>query len=161
MIHVNEATLMGNVGGDPDVTVMNDGTKRARFRLATTRKWKDADGNPVERTEWHTIVVFAPFAEAASRYVRKGEALMVRGRIEQREWKDGDGEIRRNLQITVAGAGSMLNLLGPRPRPAAADEERSAGTGNGGAEADAAAGTGGASEGAGAAGEERPGELAV
>ena len=149
MLHMNEATLLGNVGGDPETRVMTGGGKRVNFRLATNRRWRDNSGNLQERTDWHTVVVFAPFAEAASSMVRKGQAVLVRGRIEYWESEDGQtGEIKRGVQVTVAGPGSQLNLLSPRPGDA-----QSADAG----EAAADAGSGGAS----AAGDAPPGELAV
>lgn len=153
MIDINEATLVGNIGRDPEVSEFGDGEKRVSFSLATSRRWRDGQGNRVERTEWHNIVVFAPFAEAAIRYARKGEKAMVRGRIESREWTGDDGVVRRSFQITVAGGGAFLNFLGPRARPAAADEEAAA--------ASAGNGEGGADAGGESAPEAQPGELAV
>ena len=181
VLHMNEAILLGNVGGDPEVRVLNNGGKRVRFRLATNRRWRDNNGEWVERTDWHTVVVFAPWAESASTMVRKGEQVMVRGRIEYWESQDPvSNETKRGVQLTVAGPHSLVNLLSPPPGdrrsvdtgPVAADPA----PGDGGAgdappagEAGTDPGTAsGASPGAGSgggdalpAGEQRSGELAV
>lgn len=152
MLHINEAVLLGNVGGDPEVRTFDDGGKRVRFRLATNRRFRDRDGNQQERTDWHSIVVFAPWADSAGTMVRKGQAVMVRGRIEHWEGLDGQtGETRRGVQVTVAGPGSMVNVLSPR-RDAdgtaeaaageAAPEDAGAGNGAAGPEAGAEAGAG-------------------
>ena len=123
MLHLNEATLIGNAGGDPEVSPTRDGGKVARLRVATTERYTARDGEKVEQTEWHTVVAFGPHAEAAAGMVRKGMPVMVRGRIVPREWTDAEGAKRRATEIRVSGSRGMVNVLAPRPAGGDAGEE--------------------------------------
>ena len=58
MLNVNRVTLLGHVGRDPEFHSNAAGDRAARFSLATTERWKNRDGEPQERTEWHRIIVF-------------------------------------------------------------------------------------------------------
>jgi single-strand DNA-binding protein len=85
----NEANLDGNLGKDPDVRTTANGKKFARFSLATSRKWKDKDGEQQESTEWHNIVCWGWSADVAET-LRKGDRALVTGRIQNRKYeKDG------------------------------------------------------------------------
>lgn len=77
MKSVNRATLVGNVGKDPEAHVTQSGTKIVRFSLATNRKVKDA-----ERTDWHRITAFGKLADIIEQYVKKGDPVYIEGRIE-------------------------------------------------------------------------------
>lgn len=115
MLHLNEATLIGNAGGDPEVSATQDGGRMARLRVATTERYTGRDGESVERTEWHSVVAFGPHAGAAAEMVRKGMPVMVRGRIVLREWTEGDGTTRRKTEIRVSGPRAMVNVLARKP----------------------------------------------
>lgn len=107
----NSATLIGNVGADPDIRAMQNGKKVANIRLATSERWKDRDGEPQERTEWHSIVAFDKLAEIVERYVKKGDRLHISGRIQTRKWQDRDGNDRYTTEIVVDQRG-VMNMLG-------------------------------------------------
>jgi len=76
---MNQATLVGHLGNDPEVSEF-DGGRVARFRLATNRRWKGK-----EHTDWHSVKVFGPLVGVVEQYVKKGGRLLVVGRIEYRE----------------------------------------------------------------------------
>ena len=111
MRNVNEALLVGYVGGDPNVSQLPDGTARAHFSMATSERFKGRDGEMKEQTEWHSVVAFGQNAEAVEKFVRKGTPVMVRGKINQREYVDQNGETQRGVQITCGGYKSMINVL--------------------------------------------------
>ena len=111
---MNEVTLIGNVGQDPDIRTTQDGKEIANVTLATSESWKDkSTGERKEKTEWHRIVVFnEAIAGVVRLYVRKGSKLMVRGKLQTRKWKDNDGVERYSTEVVLQGYDSKLVLLG-------------------------------------------------
>jgi len=110
---VNKVILIGNLGRDPEVRTTTSGQNVASFTLATSRKWRDRDGNRQEQTEWHNIVVWGKQAETASQYLTKGRQVYVEGRLQTRSWEDKtSGEKRyrtevvcENFQMLAGGRG--------------------------------------------------------
>lgn len=76
---VNRAILIGNLGGDPEVRYMQDGTMVTNFNIATSERWKDKSGEKQERTEWHRIVAFRGLAEICAEYLTKGSQVYIEG----------------------------------------------------------------------------------
>ena len=86
---LNQATLIGRLGADPETTQIN-GTTKTKMRLATSRKYKDKNGELQEKTQWHTISVWGNQAETCARYLTKGRMICVVGEIEySKSEKDG------------------------------------------------------------------------
>jgi len=106
---MNKVMLIGHVGNDPEM-IQKDDLSIAKFRMATTERWKDRDGYNHEKTEWHNIVAFRRLAEIIGEYVSKGTALYVEGRIQTNEWNDDDGNPRSRTEII---ANNMI-LLGSK-----------------------------------------------
>ena len=111
MLNMNRATLLGHAGKDPEIRDLKNGGKAAVFTLATTEKWKDGEGNPVEATEWHRIVVYGPVVKAVETMVRKGDRVMVEGRIATRNFTDREDNERTVTEIVVSGWQGMVNIL--------------------------------------------------
>ena len=108
---VNKVILIGNVGMDPEVRSLENGTKVARIRLATTERMFDRQANETrEHTEWHTVTLWRGMADVVDRYVRKGSQLYVEGRLRTREWTDREGNKRFSTEIEAVN----INLLGRR-----------------------------------------------
>ena len=95
MASFNSVTLVGNVGGDPNVRQIGD-NKVAEFSLATSQRTKDG-----ETTDWHRIVAWSPRAEIIEQYVTKGSRLLVRGSIRYREYSTQNGEKRYITEIVA------------------------------------------------------------
>ena len=114
MLNMNRATLLGHAGRDPEVRELKDGGKAASFTLATTEKWKDRDGNPAEATEWHRVAVYGPAAEAVEKMLRKGNVVLVEGRLATREYRDREGAARTVTEIVVSGRQGTVNVLSGR-----------------------------------------------
>lgn len=111
---INKAILIGNVGQDPEIRYtgdVNNGAKVATFRLATTERYRDRNGNLQEHTEWHNIVVWRNTADVVEKYVKKGTQVYVEGRIRTRSWDDQSGNKRYTTEIVA----DTLQLLGRRP----------------------------------------------
>lgn len=110
---INKAILIGNVGQDPDIRYtgdVNNGAKVATFRLATTERYRDRNGNLQEHTEWHNIVVWRNTADVVEKYVRKGTQVYIEGRIRTRSWDDQTGNKRYTTEIIA----DNLQLLGKK-----------------------------------------------
>lgn len=107
---LNKVMLIGNLGGDPEVRYTQDGTCVCNLRIATTERFKNREGNPQERTEWHRVVLWGRLGEIASQYLSKGRQVYIEGRIETRKWTDRDGNDRYTTEIRA----SNMQMLGGR-----------------------------------------------
>lgn len=113
---VNNATLIGNIGADAEIKEVN-GNALATFNLATSEKWKGANGVQ-ERTTWHTVEVWGKLAEAVGKYLRKGERIYVGGSILVDQWeKDGAKFQKHKIKA------QSIKLLGGKPAGGGATEE--------------------------------------
>ena len=96
---VNKVILIGNVGADPEVRYLDGGVAVANLRLATTESYKNKNGEKVDQTEWHNIVLWRGLAEIVEKYVKKGMRLYIEGRIRTRSWDDQNGVKRYTTEI--------------------------------------------------------------
>lgn len=96
---VNKVTLIGNLGQDPDVRVTGGGTAVANMRLACNERYKNGQGEWVDRVEWVTVVAFGKTAENCREYLQKGRQLYVEGRLQTRNWEDKDGNKRYTTEV--------------------------------------------------------------
>lgn len=96
---VNKVILIGNVGTDPEVRYLDGGVAVANLRLATTESYKNKNGEKVDQTEWHNIVLWRGLAEIVEKYVKKGMRLYIEGRIRTRSWEDQNGVKRYTTEI--------------------------------------------------------------
>jgi single-strand DNA-binding protein len=103
---VNRVVLVGNVGIDPDVKKLESGTTVCNFNLATNESYTK-DGEKVQSTEWHRIVLWRKLAEIAEQYVKKGDMLYIDGKIKTRSFDDKDGNKR---YITEVHGNNMIML---------------------------------------------------
>ena len=87
----NKVQLLGHVGQDPEVKVLEDGKKFARFSLATNENYINAAGEVVEKTYLHQIVFWNRTAGIVEEHVRKGTRLAVEGKLTTRSWEDEAG----------------------------------------------------------------------
>lgn len=88
---VNRVMLIGNLGKDPDIQVLEGNIAVAKFPLATTETFKDRTGKLVSQTEWHTVVLWRGLAELAQKYLHKGSLVYIEGRLKTRSWEDKEG----------------------------------------------------------------------
>jgi single-strand DNA-binding protein len=94
----------------------------ASFSLATDESYKGKDGQKVEKTEWHKVVVWGKQAEFCGKYLSKGRLAYVEGKLETRKWTDKDGVEKYTTEIKadrVMGMDSRPEGQAPGPRPAA------------------------------------------
>lgn len=108
---MNKAIIIGNLGADPEIRTFENGNKVANLRVATSRKYKDRNGQLQEETEWHSVACFGPKADVCEKYLSKGEKVAIEGRIQTRSWEDRNGEKRYSTEI-VAMDLQMLSSSG-------------------------------------------------
>ncbi|WP_375607305.1 single-stranded DNA-binding protein [Bartonella sp. AC142YNZD] len=110
---LNKVTLIGHLGADPESKTMNSGTEVVNFRMATSESYTDKNTHQkVEKTEWHSIVVFNPYlAKIALQYLNKGSKVYVEGKLQTRKWQDKNGIDRYTTEIVLPQFKGELYLL--------------------------------------------------
>lgn len=98
---MNKALLIGNLTRDPEVKALPSGIKVASFSVATNRVYKDAQGQRKESTDYHNVVVFGRQAETAGQYLKKGQSVLVEGRMQTRSWDGPDGQKKYRTEIVA------------------------------------------------------------
>lgn len=90
MSSLNKAQIIGNLGKDPELKYTPSGKAVASFSVATSEKWKDAEGNQQEKTEWHNVTAWDKLAEVIGQYLKKGSKVYIEGKLQTDKWeKDG------------------------------------------------------------------------
>ena len=105
---VNKVVLVGNIGRDPEVQVIEGNIPVAKFPLATTEMRKEKSGNQVSETTWHNVVLWRGLAELAEKYLRKGSLVYIEGKLRNRNYEDKD-KIKRFYTEIVAENLVMLD----------------------------------------------------
>jgi len=115
---LNKVMLIGNVGNDPEVRYLESNpqnpatnAKVASFRLATTERFRDRNGELRENTEWHSIVVWRSNADVVEKFVHKGSQVYIEGKLRTRQWTDQTGNKRYTTEVVA----DTIQLLGKRP----------------------------------------------
>lgn len=104
----NHVQLIGNIGDVPAITNIESGKKVARFQLATNEHYKNANGEKVQSTDWHTIVAWGKTAEIVEKYAGKGKEVGITGKLKSRTYTADDGN---TSYVTEVVADEIL-LLG-------------------------------------------------
>lgn len=100
-MYLNRAIIIGNLTRDPVLKALPSGQKACEFGVATNRVWKDQAGAKKEATDFHNIVVFGRVAENCGAYLKKGQNVMVEGRIQTRSWDGPDGKKNYRTEIVA------------------------------------------------------------
>ena len=107
----NKVQLIGHLGAAPEVKTIANGNTLARLRIATTDSYRNAAGESVKDTQWHSVVFWGKAAEIAGKYLSKGSEVMIEGRLTYREYAAQDGTKRYFTEI----AGNELLLMDKKP----------------------------------------------
>ncbi|MBT8763752.1 single-stranded DNA-binding protein [Desulfohalobiaceae bacterium Ax17] len=107
---LNKVFLIGRLGQDPRLAYTASGMPVVNFSMATDEGYTDREGNRVERTEWHRIVVFNKQAEFCANYLTKGRLVFVEGRLQTRKWQDQQGQDKYTTEIVA----SRVQALDPK-----------------------------------------------
>lgn len=109
---MNKVMLIGNVGADPVIRCFDNGNMVAKFRMVTTKRMTDKDGNRRELSEWHNVECWDKKASLIDEYVRKGDKLYVEGDLHYEEYTDKDGQKRTMTVIRL----QQVEMLTPKPK---------------------------------------------
>jgi single-strand DNA-binding protein len=111
MAYLNKVMLIGNIGKDPVISATPSGKKRVSFSLATSRRYRDNNGEQKEQTDWHNIVGWGKSADIFEQLgIHKGMTLYVEGTLTNRSWTDQNGQKRYSTEVNL----DTFQLLTPR-----------------------------------------------
>lgn len=98
---INRVVLVGNIGKDPELKTSEKGTPYLRFSMATHRYYKLKTGEPVEKTDWHYLIMWRKMAELGGKLLRKGSLVYVEGELRTHSYVDKDGNTKFSTDIEV------------------------------------------------------------
>jgi single-strand DNA-binding protein len=112
-MYLNKAIIIGNLTRDPELKALPSGIQVTSLSLATNRVWKDKAGAKQEASDFHNVVVFGRQAETSAQYLKKGQQVMIEGRIQTRSWDDkATGEKKYRTEIVAESV-----QFGPKAGP--------------------------------------------
>lgn len=135
---LNKVMLIGRLGRDPEVKHFDNENAVANFTVATNEVRRDKDGNKIETTEWHNIVIWRKgLVGVVEQYLKKGQQVYLEGKLRTRSWDDKDGNKRYTTEV-VCDEMKFLDRPGESTaaNPAPAQAASTAPVENGGQEAD-------------------------
>ncbi len=97
----NSIQLIGNLGSNPEIKEINGGRKLAKVAIATKDIYHNANGEKVVETSWHNIVAWGKVAENMEVFLRKGNEVAMKGKLQHRNYIDKDGNKRNITEILV------------------------------------------------------------
>jgi len=105
---LNRVQLIGNLGKEPETRVTPNGKKVSHFSLAVSQRWKTAEGDTKENTEWVNVEAWGRLGEICAQYLHKGSLVYLEGRLKTDKYEDKDGETKYYTKV-VALAMQMLD----------------------------------------------------
>jgi len=110
---VNKVILIGNLGKDPEIRMLNSGDRVANLRVATSESWKDkSSGERKEKTEWHQVTIFNEnFVKVAENYLKKGSTIYIEGALHTRKYEQ-NGVEKYSTEIVLQKFRGELTMLG-------------------------------------------------
>jgi single-strand DNA-binding protein len=97
----NSVNLIGNLGMDPEIKALEGGKSFARFSLATSSYYKNAEGEQIKDAQWHNVVAWGKTAEIAEKYLKKGSKVAIEGRLNNRQYETTSGEKKYITEVVV------------------------------------------------------------
>jgi len=122
-----KVTLIGNLGGDPEMRYTPTGRAFTSFSVACNRTYTPADGERREETEWSRVTAWGRLGEVCSQYLHKGSKAYIEGRLSSRSWEGADGQKRFSLEVTA----NDVQILDARGRGDGTDGPTGVGMGMG------------------------------
>lgn len=98
---LNKVLLIGRLGHDPEMRYTPSGKPLTKFRIASDRSWKTADGEKKTETEWFNVVAWGKLAEICNQYLAKGQQVYIEGRLHTRRWKDDDENHHSAVEVVA------------------------------------------------------------
>ncbi|WP_196895415.1 single-stranded DNA-binding protein [Aureivirga marina] len=98
----NKVQLIGHLGMQPEIKVLDSGKKLAKFSIATKEVYKNQKGEKVEDTQWHNIIMWEKNAELAEKYLTKGKEIALEGKLTSRSYEDKNGDKKYITEIVAS-----------------------------------------------------------
>ena len=95
----NKVQLIGNLGNDPQITKLENGNSLAKFSVATNESYLNKAGERIENTQWHNIIAWGKTAEIVEKILKKGNEVVVEGKLINRSYEDDKGVKRYTTEI--------------------------------------------------------------
>lgn len=125
---MNRVIIFGKLGKDPESKPAGT-TTVCNFSIATREYIAGKNGaEGKEHTEWHSITAFGKTADTIAKHLRKGDSMLVSGKLQTQKWVDKDGHERYTTKIIVqdfefGNNKSTATATQPTPSPSAARNE--------------------------------------
>ncbi len=97
----NKVQLIGNLGSNPEIKIMEEGKKLARISIATNESYRNAEGKKITETNWHQVIAWGKTASVIEKYLTKGSEIALEGKLTTRQYVDKTG-IKRYITEIVA-----------------------------------------------------------
>lgn len=125
-MYLNKAIIIGNLTRDPELKALPSGSKVCSFSVATNRVFRDKEGKKQELVEYHNIVAFNKTGELSAQYLKKGQNVLVEGRIQTRSWEqNGEKKYRTEIIADTVQFGNKP-AGGSAPAPSSASQSKAA-----------------------------------
>lgn len=118
-MNLNKVIIAGRLTADPELRTTPSGAHVVSFSVATNRNWTDKDGNKKEETEFHNVVAWGRQADVVNQFSKKGNLILVEGRLQTRTWESKEGQTRRTTEVVAERI-----QLGPRPAGQSGNEAK-------------------------------------
>jgi single-strand DNA-binding protein len=122
---LNRIQLIGRLGKDPESKTTPNGKKVSHFSLAVSNRWKSAQGEAKESTEWVNVEAWERLGEVCAQYLHKGSLIYLEGHLKTDKYEDKGGETKYFTKV-VAQSMQMLDKK-PEEEPVTGVEEQPAG----------------------------------
>ena len=106
----NKVQLIGHLGNDPEIITLDSGKKLAKFNMATNETYKNNQGEKITETQWHNLIAWNNIADITEKYVKKGQEIVIEGKLTSRSYEDKEGVKKYITEIIV----NELVLLGSK-----------------------------------------------
>ncbi len=133
--------MIGNLGIEPEVRTLENGTKLCRLSIATSESYTNREGVKVEQTEWHSVTLWRGLAEIAEKYLTKGNKVYIEGKLRTRSYTDKEGIEKYSTEIVAdnmqmlgggpSGDSSSTTRSNPQSEPKQQSASTSSGSGQG------------------------------
>ncbi len=128
MSDLNQVTITGRLGADPEIRRTQQGSPIANLRVAVSESWRDKNsGERKEKTEWVPVVIFSEgLCKVAEQYLKKGSRVLIQGKFATRKWQDQSGNDRYSTEVVLQGFDAKLIMLdGPSGESRGSDRQQS------------------------------------
>ena len=106
----NKVQLIGNLGGVPEIKNTENEKKLAKFSIATNESYRNADGEKITTTIWHSCIAWGKVAEIAEKYLSKGSEVAIEGKLVSRFYEDKEGVKKYVTEVQI----NEILLLGSK-----------------------------------------------